>query len=90
MQSLPNIQHLIDENRTEKALECLNLYIEQNDKDDEGLFMRGRVYWRMQKYAAAVTDFEAAVAINPESGAQSALELARDVFNFYNPDLLNP
>lgn len=52
--------------------------------------MRGRVYWRMQKYAAAVTDFEAAVAINPESGAQSALELARDVFNFYNPDMLNP
>ena len=52
--------------------------------------MRGRLYWRMQNYSAAVTDFETALAINPECDAKHALELARDVFDYFNPDLLNP
>lgn len=57
---------------------------------EEALVTRGKVRWRLQNYGAAVSDFERAVALNPESEAVAALELARDIFNFYNPDLLNP
>lgn len=90
MLSLPNIQQLIDENRFDEAMSHINLFIKESDADDEAFFIRGKLSWRLQNYSAAVTDFETAVAINPESGAQHALELARSVFDFYNPDLLNP
>lgn len=90
MLSLPNIQQLIDENRFDEAMSHINLFIKESDADDEAFFIRGKLSWRLQNYSAAVTDFETAVSINPESGAQHALELARSVFDFYNPDLLNP
>lgn len=90
MLSLPNIQLLIDENRFDGAMGHLDQYIDRFPQDDEAYFMRGKLNWRMQRYPEAVTDFEHAVGINPGSGATHALELARDVFDFYNPDLLNP
>lgn len=90
MTSLPNIQQLIDENRFAEATSQINLYLLENSGDDEAYFVRGKLSWRMQNYASAVTDFETAVSINPDSGARHALELARDVFDYYNPDLLNP
>lgn len=90
MTSLPNIQQLIDQNRFEEAQAAIEIYIAGNSSDDEAYFIRGKLSWREQNYAAAVSDFEAAVAINPDSGARHALELARDVFDYYNPDLLNP
>lgn len=90
MLSLPNIQQLIDENRFDEAMSQINIFINQNDGDDEAYFIRGKLSWRLQNYSAAVTDFETAVSLNSDSGAQHALELARDVFDYYNPDLLNP
>lgn len=90
MLSLPNIQQLIDENRFDEAVSQINNFINGNSRDDEAYFMRGKLLWRLQNYSGAVTDFETAVALNPESGALHALELARDVFDYYNPDLLNP
>lgn len=90
MTSLPNIQQLIDENRFDEAVVAIDLYLQENTRDDEAYFVRGKLSWRLQNYSAAVTDFETAVSINPDSGARHALELARDVFDYYNPDLLNP
>lgn len=90
MLSLPNIQQLIDENRFDEAKTELDMFLTEQPSDDEAYFMRGKLKWREQNYSGAVTDFEHAVAINPDNGAQHALELARDVFDYYNPDLLNP
>lgn len=90
MLSLPNIQQLIDDNRFDEAARQIEIFLCDNGRDDEAFFLRGKLFWRLQNYSAAVTDFETAVSINPQSGARHALELARDVFDFYNPDLLNP
>lgn len=90
MLSLQNIKRLIDNNSLDAAMRSLNEYVAAEPSDDEAFFVRGKLKWRLQDYAAAVTDFEQAVALNPESRARHALELARDVFDFYNPDLLNP
>lgn len=89
--SLSNIQRLIDEENVDKAISCLDHYISLNgDNMAEALFMRGRAYWRLQEYGPAITDFEKAVALDPDCGAQAALDLARDVLNFYNKDMYNP
>lgn len=90
METLQNIQRLIDQNSAVEAIESLNGFILANPGSDQAYFMRGRAYWKLQDYARAVTDYEHALAINPDSPAAAALELARDVINFYNPDLLNP
>ena len=90
MISLPNIPQLFDENNLDIALDVLNRYIVENPQDDNGYFMRGKLWWRLQKHSAAVTDYETAVALNPDSEARHALDLARSVFNYFNPDLLNP
>ena len=52
---------------------------------------RGRLQWKLQRHAAAMADYERAVALDgPESPAASALAMARDVLDYYNKDLLNP
>ena len=38
----------------------------------------------------AITDYEHAVSINPNSPAKIALENARDIISFFNPDIYNP
>lgn len=84
------MQRLIAENRLPEAVDALNSFINENPQSDEAYFLRGRVYWRLQDHGRAVSDYERAVAINPDSPARHALDIARDVFNFFNPDLLNP
>lgn len=93
MNSLPNIQQLIEQNRLEEALQSLTSVIDagvEQDRAEELLVARGKVHWRMQNYSGAVCDFEKALSINPDSEAGPALELARNIFDYYNPDLLNP
>lgn len=84
------IAGLILEHNWEKTLEALTDNIAQEPHNDHWCLMRGQVYWRLGEKAKAITDYEHAVQINPESPAKTALELARKVMNYYNPDLMNP
>lgn len=54
------------------------------------LFLRGKERWRIGRHRDAINDYERAVAADASSPAVHALEMARDVMNFFNPDLLNP
>ena len=52
---------------------------------------RGRLLWRLQRYGAAIADYEKAVALDgPGSPAAAALQLAREVMAFYHRDMYNP
>lgn len=93
MSILQNIQQLIDQNSFDRALELLDSSLPSavSTADEEPmLVIRGKLYWRTQNYRQAICDFERALALNPASEAGPALELARDIFDFYNPSLLNP
>lgn len=84
------IEQLISEGNLDKAISMLDHEIERHPNDDALWYLRGKSYWRMGRKAYAISDFEEAVHINPESPAVHALELARGIMDFYNPDLLNP
>ncbi len=84
------IAAFILEREWEKTLEALDANIEEDPHNDHWRLMRGQVYWRLGQNAKAISDYEHAVQINPESPAKAALELARNVMDYYNPDLLNP
>ncbi len=90
MNDRAEINKLIDDGHYEEAISRLDLAIEQDVDDAELWYERGRVYWRLGRKGDAISDYEEAVFLDPESPAKHALQLARDVMDFYNPDLLNP
>lgn len=90
MSVFQKIEELINENRLEEAIIELNFAIESGANNDRLYFERGKLHWRMGNRAQAITDYEHAVAINPQSPARIALDNAHDVISFFNPDIFNP
>lgn len=94
--TLTEIDQLIENKQFDDAVkavtEALPAALADDDKNlAEQLYLRrGRVYWRMNRRGPATTDYEHALALNPESKAAVLLDNARDVEDFFNPDLLNP
>lgn len=85
-----NYRILISEGKLEEALEVLDGLIAVSPDDDKLLFERGKIRWRLGDRAGATGDYAKAVMINPDSPAARALEQARDIADFFNPDLYNP
>ncbi|MBO5271420.1 MAG: tetratricopeptide repeat protein [Muribaculaceae bacterium] len=90
MSVFQKIEELINENRLNDALLLLNNEITQSQNNDKLYFTRGKLHWRLGNKSQAITDYEHAVDINPDSPARIALDNARDVIAFFNPDLYNP
>lgn len=91
MSVFQKIAELINENRLEEAIFIIDNELSQCKNDKDKLFFeRGKLHWRMGNKSQAITDYENAVAQNPLSPARIALENARDVISFFNPDLYNP
>lgn len=84
------IQTLLEENKLEEALVLLDRIITADSSDSDALFLRGKLYWRQGNRPRATSDYAAAAALDPESPATQALEHAREIEAFFNPDLLNP
>lgn len=90
MSDIQNLNDIIASGNLEKALRILSEAIADAPADDSLLFMRGKLYWRLGQRPEATSDFLAAVELNPASPAARALEHAREVESFFNPDLYNP
>lgn len=87
---LQKINAIICENCIEDAINALSHHIANHGDDDVALYERGKLYWRIGDRRRAIIDYNAAVAVNPDSPARRALEMSTDIMNFFNPDLLNP
>lgn len=90
MAGLQKINELITENKLHEALSALDECVKSNPECDEAWFMRGRVFWRLGDRRRAINDYARAVELNPDSPATRAMENARDVLDFFNPDIFNP
>lgn len=90
MQSEQIIKDFISGGQFEDAVSALDRNIEEDPDNPLWWYLRGKAYWRMERMAEAVSDYQEAAHLDPSSPAVHALEMARDVLNFYNPDLLNP
>lgn len=90
MKSIPEIKDLMRQTRLDEALAAVNELIAARPDDDDALYTRGKIYWRLGDKSAAITDYNAAVAANPASPAALALKQATEIMDFYNTDLYNP
>lgn len=103
MDNIQIIERLVAEDRLQEAVGRLSDMIAETtsdgrraaDPDDArtvaGLyFRRGKLLWRLGNRSSATSDYARAAALDPASPAVKALEHARDVADFFNPDLYNP
>lgn len=83
------VERLLSENKPDDALKVLDKAVEVNN-DAVSFYERGRMLWKLGRKTDAMSDYSKAVSIDPESPAAVALQMARDVMDFYNHDLYNP
>ena len=84
------ISEIIAMDDLSEARSAIERVLAVNPGDDSAYYCLGRVLWKFDRRSEALSAFPAAVRLNPDSPARHALEMGRDVFDFYNPDLLNP
>lgn len=84
------IDQYFSSNKIDEAIEALTANIDEDPTNSLWPYLRGKAYWRLGQKGKAISDWEQAAALDPESPARHALEMARDVMDFFNPDLYNP
>lgn len=90
MQTLQFISSQISQNKLSEALHLLDEYVSEHPDCADAYFMRGKLHWKFGNRAAATNDYAVAADLAPGSAAEAALEQARSIEAFFNPDLLNP
>lgn len=78
---------------TPEAIEQLTSLIStltDSMEKEQALTLRGELYWKYERRAEAINDYNAAIAINPDSAAVKLKEAAYAILDFYNKDLYNP
>lgn len=87
---MQKIEELISQNRLDDALKEARDIVANDGDNDADYFAAGKLLWRMGHRGEAMEAYAKAVAINPDGPAAVALQQAKEIFSFYNPDLLNP
>lgn len=77
-------------NDTAQNIDLLSEYISGNPESEEAYTLRGMQYWSLSQRGKAITDYLAAIRINPQSQARTLLASANQILDFYNKDLYNP
>jgi hypothetical protein len=53
-------------------------------------YLLGKQFWAEGKRGAAITEYNNALALDPNSPAKTALELIYQIMDFFDPNQLNP
>lgn len=90
MKPLQDIDTIISSSTPADAIAAITAHLAVCPDDDDALYKRGKLFWKMGDRRNALNDYNAAVAVNPSSPAALALETANAILDFYNRDLYNP
>jgi len=82
---------LFELNEIGKAKEMLDQLILENAADIQLLLLRGRIFYKMQKWGHAMNDYVAVLELEPENAeAKSGLEMSKSILGYFTPDMFNP
>ncbi len=73
-----------------EQIDNLTSQIDSGNGDADCYYQRGRLYWKIGKHGAAMSDYEFAISLDPNSPAKEALRISNEIMDFYNTDLYNP
>ena len=80
-----------EKNEFVQSLEILNELILKDNSDIQSLNLRGRIYYKMQKWGNAMNDYATVLEIEPQNQeAKTGLEMARNILGYFTPDMFNP
>jgi len=80
-----------EKNEFAQSLEILNELILKDNSDIHSLNLRGRIYYKMQKWGNAMNDYATVLEIEPQNQeAKTGLEMARNILGYFTPDMFNP
>ena len=74
----------------ERQLDQLSQIINAGNATADTYYQRGRLNWKLQQHGAAISDYETAAQLDPSSPAVQALEMSRQIMDFYHKDRYNP
>lgn len=84
------LRSLLEENRADEAIEAVARYREAGGKMDDTLFyLLGNAWRKKGDWQGAINNYLEALALNPDSPAGRALEIANEILDFYNKDMYN-
>ena len=84
------IQALLDGNRADEAIDLVEKFRAEGGAMDDTLFyLLGNAWRKKGNWQMAMNNYHQAIALNPESPAQHALDIANEILDFYNKDMYN-
>ena len=82
---------LFEQNELDKAMQILNELILTNGSDIQALNLRGRIYYKSQKWGDAMNDYSSVIEIDSDNAeAKTGLAMARNILGYFTPDMFNP
>ena len=87
--SLSTVTDLLAMNKPEEALAILNQLSDEGD--GEIIFMKGEIYFKLQKWGEALNQFLLFLELYPsDQKAKSYCTMIQNILGFYHKDLYNP
>ena len=87
---LENIKSMINDGNIAEAKEALNIIIKENTGDtDKAYYLLGNASRKLGDCQGALTNYQQAISLNPDSPAKEAKAMVMDILNFYNKDMFN-
>lgn len=83
------IQQAIYDGRTAEALALIDAGLSRTPNDAHLLYLRGNLWMKQGEWGQAISMFQQAENIDPESPAAESRSMLDDIMNFYNKDMFN-
>lgn len=84
------LKDLLEAHKADEAIALVDAYRAEGGVMDDTLFyLLGNAWRKKGDWKMAMDNYLEAVALNPESPAQQALDIANEILAFYNKDMYN-
>ncbi len=85
-----DLEVILRDEGADKAIAEAEKYISSSAEDlDFAYYILGNSYRKKGDWQGAINNYLQAMAINPQSPAKQAYDMANDILNFFNKDMYN-
>ena len=84
------VRDLLEASQADEAITLLEGFRQGGGEMTDTLFyLQGNAWRKKGNWQMAINNYLEAIALNPESPAKQALEIANEILAFYNKDMYN-